>query len=378
MKMVPIKKVVPGMTLAQDVFVYQDKNTAYLRRGAALDAVTIRRLREHGVEKVYVEGLYTAPTRQPIVFETHTPVSRSMAPLPQQLRHDAISSLENLFTGGAIQEGDIHQAAQLVSQLDTVVSQLVNALSSDHAALVNISDLKSYDDYTYHHSLSVAVLSIGVGQYLGLSARQLNSLGLCAMMHDIGKTAIPIEIIRKPSKLDDDEYNTIKSHSSLGTSYLMEANIGNETLWGAVLFHHERMDGKGYPRGLKGNTIPVFSRIISVADVYDALTSARPYRQPMQPSEAIEYIMGGCNTAFDYDIVTALMHKVDLYPAGSIVQLSDGRYALVLDNENQLRPIVELLDSHNVIDLFRDRGFLNVTITRAVPENELALHQKRA
>ncbi len=283
------------------------------------------------------------------------------------LRRTALKTLERLFEGADAQ-GDttLH-----LTDLDAVVDQLVGALTTSPRALVGIGELKSLDDFTFHHCLSVAVLCISVGLRLGLPPRQLKPLGLAAMLHDIGKVLIPKDVYLKRGRLNEREYGIIKTHAPAGTSHLMEAKIGGEALWRNVLFHHERVDGKGYPSGITGSEIPLFSRIIAVADVYDALTSARPYRGSMQPADALEYVMGGADTQFDYDVVQALVGKVELYPVGSCVRLSDGSLALVLNNENPSRPVVEILGRGSTVDLTRDRRYLGVVVVRAVPDSEL-------
>jgi HD-GYP domain-containing protein (c-di-GMP phosphodiesterase class II) len=189
-------------------------------------------------------------------------------------------------------------------------------------------------------------------------------------MHDIGKTAVPVEIINKPSRLDEDEFNIIKNHPAAGYEYLKNANIGDEKMWLGVVCHHEKVDGSGYPLGLDGNEIPIWSRIISAADVYDALTSTRPYRTPMQPAEALEYIMGGIGSSFDYDVVSSFAKKVELYPVGSYVQLSNGVIAIVLDSKNATRPVIRNLETGDVYDLQSDRQLLSVVISRVISDNQ--------
>jgi HD-GYP domain-containing protein (c-di-GMP phosphodiesterase class II) len=137
--------------------------------------------------------------------------------------------------------------------------------------------------------------------------------------------------------------------------------------------HHEKVDGSGYPYGLKGDEIMLPGRIIAVADVYDALTSYRPYRTPMQPAEAVEYIMGNIGVQFDYDVVIAFLHKLELYPVGGFILLSNGKSAVVLDNQNSLRPIVRLLDTGDILDLFTDRKCLSLTITKSIDFGEAGI-----
>lgn len=373
MRLVAINQIQDTMVLAQDIFATHDSVSPIIRQGARLSQDIVDKLDRHGIMMVYIREEHELEQEKSPAPPSHN-IAKSEPTISHQLRDEAVLQLQNIFEHVSISGNNVHgPSAHLVKQLDNVVMHLVEALSTEQSALVNISDLKSYDDYTYHHSLSVAVLSISIGEMMGFSKNELRSLGMCAMMHDIGKTAIPIEIIHKPSKLNADEFTIIKTHSSAGFKYLTETAIGDEMLWQGVLYHHEKLDGTGYPNGLTANSIPMWSRIISVSDVYDALTSTRPYRSPMEPSDALEYIMGGIGSSFDYDVVQALVRRIDLYPIGTCVELSNGRYAVVLDSENQMRPVVQLLDTKDIVDLYYDRRFLNVVIKRAVPDNEVII-----
>lgn len=360
LKLVLVEELQSGMTLAADVYSSEDSISPIIRSGIVLTSYVINHLKRRGISSVYIES----DEVEEVAREPKSPPA-----LDPVLQKEALSNIEEIFLSAA--NRDMAPSVQIIQHLETVVEKLVDSLLSEEKALVNINDLKSFDDYTYHHSLSVAVLSIAMGQHLGYSGPELNRLGTSAIMHDIGKTAIPVEIIRKAAKLTPEEFDLIKTHSTEGYNYLTKNHVGDVQIWEGVLYHHERIDGSGYPSGLRGIDIPKWSRIISVADVYDALTSNRPYRRPMQPADAIEYIMGGTGSAFDFDMVTALMRKVDLYPVGSKVELSNGHTALVVDNDNQMRPIVRL-GNGDTVDLYRDRHYLSVVVKRVVAEEEAA------
>lgn len=370
-RLVNVQELQEGMILAQDV--YSDEDSIIVPEKVELKSKTIKALQDFGIEKVYIVG-------EPAVDREEQELLRDVAiaqGIPQtkptihpELQENAIHNLEDIFVLAQKDELTQQNATHLVKELDSVVDQLVETLMHDRDSLVNIADLKSYDDYTFHHSLAVAVLSLAIGQSLGFAPKELNLLGRTAMLHDIGKTAIPIEIINKPSKLDPDEFITIKTHSPEGYDYLVKGNIGEKSLLEGVLYHHERIDGTGYPKGLSGEDIPLLSRIICVADVYDALTSNRPYREPMQPAAAVEYIMGNVGLIFDYDIVMAFLKKLELYPVGSHIELSNSQTAVVMNNEYSMRPTVKVLDTGQVLDLYHDRDCLSLTIKRIVSDKE--------
>ncbi|MGI6154048.1 MAG: HD-GYP domain-containing protein [Christensenellaceae bacterium] len=363
MKLVPLHKLKEGMIVADDVATGEDTLLSIVPKHTTLTSNIIKRLKEYGVKEVRIIG--EDEKKPPLHVEKPAPI------IDRALRENAVNNLEEFFSLATLGEEAHTTTVQVVKQIDAVVKDLVASVAGDKNALININDLKSYDEYTYHHSLSVAVLAIAIAQSLGFSKKQLEIVGRCAMMHDIGKTAVPIEIINKPARLSDGEFAIIKKHSEEGFSYLNGHEIGDEEMWLGVLFHHEKFDGTGYPKGLKGERIPLLSRIISVADVYDALTSMRPYRTPMQPQEAAEYIMANIGTFFDYDVVLAFLKKLELYPVGSFVELSDRRIAVVLDNVHAMRPIVQLVDTREVMDLYADMKFLSITISRLLSDDEV-------
>lgn len=383
MKRLSIRELRPGMVLEEDVYSSYNGIIPLLRKNTKVTATFLTQLEKRGVIEVFVKDSREAEIARRgsslDVPERQVYVPKAKPILNEALKTDALGSLEELFTSISFQEADVHaSSAKIIRNLDSVVGQLVDTLTTDRNALVNINDLKSYDDYTYHHSLSVAVLSIAIGQYMNLSNSELNALGKCAMMHDIGKTAVPVEIINKPSRLSDEELLTVKSHSASGYEYLIMQSIGDEELQKGVRGHHEKYDGTGYPDGLREDGIPSWSRIISVADVYDALTSNRPYRTPMQPAEAIEYIMGGVGSSFDYDMVDAFVRKVELYPIGECVELSLGKDAIVLNNENHMRPVVRIMDTGEILDLYRDRSCLSIVVNRLIPDEEIRARRQKA
>ena len=205
-------------------------------------------------------------------------------------------------------------------------------------------DLKIFDDYTFHHSVNVTILSVITGISLGLNNSDLYKLGLGALLHDVGKVNIPKEVLNKSGKLDDKEFNIIKQHPVEGYKILKQNDEIPTTSYMVALHHHEKFAGKGYPEGKNGSDIHLYSRIASVADVYDALVSDRPYRKGFAPSEAMEFILGGSGTNFDRDIVTHFFKKVAPYPVGTEVILSDNRQGIVIENFEKytLRPKVRI------------------------------------
>lgn len=359
---VPRMLIRPGMKLASDLHLPAG-DAALLKRGTELTLELVCRLQQYdGIDGVYISN--RTDDDNPYIKPT----------LDKELRDRTLVNLQGVFQAAINNSGSA--GLTHISALSETISQIIVSVKSAKDILVNINDLKDYDDYTYHHCLSVAVLAIAIGVTMGLDDKQLAGLGMSAILHDMGKILIPIEILNKPSRLTNEEFEVIKQHPNLGIQYLSRHNLIDADIYSGVAMHHERVDGAGYPNGRTENDIPLFAKIISVADVYDALTSQRPYRTPMQPFEAIEYLMAGCSSAFDWDVLSAFVAKIEMYPKGSFVRLSNDKYYQVLDATKNLRPIVrEVIPPYEVVDLNAMES-LNLVVAEAftlLPDNILTV-----
>ena len=188
--------------------------------------------------------------------------------------------------------------------------------------MINLVDIKSMDNYTYQHSVNVALLSLVLGVQLQLNQNELYNLCIGALLHDIGKTLIPKQLILKPGPLTDEEYKTVKEHTTKGYDFLKGCLEIPAPARIVALQHHEKINGYGYPDNIKNKSINRFARIVSIADVYDALTSDRPYSKAMCPNDAVEYIFSHGDTQFDYEMVKVFSKAVVPYPPGTLVKLS--------------------------------------------------------
>ncbi|MGN0587926.1 MAG: HD-GYP domain-containing protein [Ruminiclostridium sp.] len=278
--------------------------------------------------------------------------------------NESLNTLKNIF--GDDDSQPISELTREASEnVGAMADQLISSLYSDDNILLKMHQLQTYDDYTYKHCLRVAMMAVTIGNKLNLDKKTLRDLCEAALLHDIGKRTIDVNIIRKPDKLTDNEFDEIKKHPANG--YFLLKNNGNYSneVMNAVLMHQEKYDGSGYPLKLKGDNISYLARIITVADVYDALTSNRPYRQPWSVAEAEEFMMGGSGTHFDYDIVVAFLAAFAPYPVGDKVVISDGRNAtIVSNNTNVLRPVIKVDDTGEIIDLYNDFKSLTLTIKK--------------
>jgi putative nucleotidyltransferase with HDIG domain len=332
--------------------------------------------------RVYYDPAKTTPQAAPPLpkpepTKTRAKMPRSPEPpvksmLGDKVRKEAVKSIKEMFSA-------LHEPGEVVKMttaytclrgFENALGQVVASVTADPKGFIHIHDLKSYDEYTFHHSMSVAMLSVATGQQMGLDNRDLLNLCRAATLHDVGKQTVSQEILNKPGKLNPAEFETIQEHATAGALRLTAKGMGDSELWNAIMFHHEKVDGSGYPKQLVGNKIPLFSRIIAVADVYDAITSYRPYRKPMMPAAAYDILCAEVGRSFDYEIVKAFAARLDLYPLGSVLQLSTGETGVVIDNRVVQRPVVRLIESFKELDLAHIKN-LSVTITDVLNPNEL-------
>ncbi|MCL2216001.1 MAG: HD-GYP domain-containing protein [Defluviitaleaceae bacterium] len=377
-----------GMKIAETINVVSGgKSLLIAREGLEVDSKVIKVLTRHEVKTLKVYSYeeppedYFAPepapkkSRPKLEAQPATqPLAKTAVSLPTvktvltEREHKELVERLNYMFESLQKPGEVVKmttAYKVLSGFERALGQVVAAVTADPSGLIHIHDLKSYDEYTYHHSMSVALLSVATGQAMGLDTKELLKLCRCAVLHDIGKQAIPLKIINKPGKLTTDEFFEMKGHALSGALRIKAKAVGDMDMWKAIMFHHEKFDGSGYPKGLKGEEIPLYSRIIAVADVYDALTSFRPYRDPMPPGEAYELICSEVGRSFDFNVVSAFSARLELYPNGSVLELSDKRRGVVVDNKNVQRPTIQLLDTGKPLNLANMEN-LSVVITKVV------------
>jgi len=230
--------------------------------------------------------------------------------------------------------------------------------------MINMVDLKGFDEYTFEHSINVTVLAILMGNYLDYNRKKLVKIGTGSILHDIGKSMVPDDILNKKGRLTEEEYEIIKDHTRLGYDYIKEKHSSISPVSRIVILsHHERLDGSGYPRGLKSDEIHEFAKIAAIVDVFDALTSDRIYRDRYTIPQALDYITSNSYTFFDKRLVKIFLRYISVYPNGTQVVLNNGKKAVIKkQNENYpSRPVVITLEEEKEINLMKE---LNLVIKK--------------
>ncbi len=232
-----------------------------------------------------------------------------------------VAMFSEVRMGQAIDAGHV---VELVEEISASVLRHPNAL-------ISLARLKNSDEYTYMHSVAVCALMIALARQLGLAEEQVREAGMAGLLHDIGKMMIPDDILNKPGKLTDSEFDTVRSHPLAGGKILMDSQQVSAMVLDVCLHHHEKVDGSGYPHRLKGDQISLFAKMGAVCDVYDAITSDRPYKNGWDPAESIRKMAEWCKGHFDEAVFKAFVKSVGIYPTGSLVRLESGRLGVVMD-----------------------------------------------
>lgn len=324
MRKILVDKVNEGMVLARTLYSYD--GNILLNAGIILKNSYINKFKDLGVREIYVEDEIS----KDIVLQDV---------ISEETRFEARINIKNAMD--SIRYGNSLD----VKPIRNSVCKMIDELMDVKDTIVNLQDLKSNDLYTFSHSVNVCVLSLITGISLRYDEERLRELGIGAMLHDIGKIKIPYEILNKPGSLTEEEFSIAKKHTSYGYEMLKRSKVLSTYASYIALTHHERYDGEGYPLGLRGEEIHEFARIVSVADVYDAMTSDRVYKKRVNVNEAVEYLVGMGDHQFDYNIVRCFIEHITIYPPGTCVLLNEGEKAIVVDVNKRYpnRPIVRIL-----------------------------------
>lgn len=347
MRLESINRIKIGDVLAKNILT--NEGQVLLRTGVKLNQLYIDKLKELGVFYIYV-----CDDR---LDDVNIEDSRLM-----ELKQSSIKSMNSIIK-------NIHDCngRDLKSSLVTV-ENLIDYIIQDADVNSSLYDVQTYDNYTYVHSLDTCIMATFLGISCNYTGWDLKKLGIGAILHDVGKTEIPINILNKNGKLTDEEFNEIKKHPIYGVELLKKIISIPDLAIKVVAQHHERVDGKGYPYGLKNLQITNFAKIVCICDVYDAVSNDRCYRRKFSPNDAYELILSGSGTSFDSKIVEKFKNTFSVYPLGCCVKLSneeegyvvrqnkgfpDRPVVRVLYDANTMRPIpfyeINLIESTNIV-----------------------------
>lgn len=355
MRLLPIKSLQPGMRLAKKI--YNEEGLILLSDEVELTASLIKRLSSLGIDFVYISDPRTADIQIPALISEETE-RMAMQELQSSFLKISSHSLKGLVY------------PYLGKTFLNVVETIMKDLGSREDVMIMLGNIHSTDQTLFRHSLNVCIYTLMLGKAFGYSHQELTVLGLGAILHDIGKTKIDPSILHKPERLSSIEFEVMKQHAEIGYKLLKdEPGIPLQAAHCAYQ-HHERIDGSGYPRGLKGNDIHDYAQWISIADSYDAMTSQRVYNQALLPHQAVEILYAGCGTLYEKQKLEIFRDHVAIYPLGMTVVLNTGEIGVVskIHPFAPQRPVVRVLHCPNrgelqepyEIDLLKQ---LNIVIT---------------
>lgn len=336
----------PGMTIHEDI--YNSLGVLILNRGTILDRWQIEKILVNGIDKIRVrltenDSLYAVKEEEISSVYDYGKI-RAFKEKYETKVNEVTHIFKEIGRGAAVDVQTVVQVSRHMIREFNTVSEVINYL---HFA-------RPLDDYTYSHSLNVSLMSIIIAKWLNLSDEETDELATAGLLHDIGKTKIPQRLLQKPGKLTESEFEEIKKHTILG--YRMMDNILDATIniKCSVLMHHEKIDGSGYPIGSLDESIPLLPKIVAIADIYDAMTSDRSYRNRMCPFEVIKNFEMHTFGKLDTKVMTVFLKNIANSYVNDFVELNSGEMCeIVFINPNRIwQPIVR--SGSDYIDLSRD------------------------
>lgn len=356
MRLASTKYVISGAILAQSI--YNENGIVLIQKGIRLTDKMLKRLLSNGITYIYIEDESTNDILVESVFS-------------DKLRSEATVTIKETFTelrnSGLMERSYIIEKKR--NKLAGIIQQIIEEIQGNEKSLSLLTDIFISDNYIFHHSLNVTIYSLAIGVEMKYSDRQLTELGIGAILHDIGKIFIDPEVLNKPDKLSDEEFEIVKNHTTKGFDFLRKQMNMSEVICNCAFQHHERLDGSGYPQGLKSDEIHPYAKLIGIADVFDAVTSNRVYRAAMLPHEGLEILYGGAINLFDKHMIEAFKKSIVVYPDGLTLDLSDGKQGVVIRQNNYIcdRPVIRIIRENGQklnmpyeLDL---ASVLNVTVT---------------
>jgi HD-GYP domain-containing protein (c-di-GMP phosphodiesterase class II) len=315
MRLVEFNDLKPGMLIADDFYGLSGGILA--KKGTELTSKYIQNLSQYEIPYLYILDAYS----EGLIIHCS---------ITSKTRNDATQNLKRLYT--AIREKNSQIYGKYMDACLQSVDQLTEDIIGEKIELYDVFDIKTIENYDYQQPVNVTIIALIIGKCLNLTTTEMYRLGVGAFFHDIGNMLIPQEILEKSGKLTDAEYQVIKTHAFEGYRFAKdEFNLPTKSYL-AILQHHERYDGGGYPTKKAGEDISIYGRIVAIADVFDALSSRRRQRNALNPAQAFKVIVEGMGTTFDPKLVKAFAERVSPYPIGLTIELPDGRKCVVTKN----------------------------------------------
>lgn len=344
LKRIPTESLEAGMVLGETI--YDHVGNVLLSKGIELRHVYIEKISLLKLDTVLVSDIskyiFEEPTLS-VVDPVLSMVNRDI--IVAETRSDATMLVRQFMDGLGGPAGTPN-----IDKFLLIVNQIIDEILKNDEIAFNLGDLKSVDDYTFEHSVNVCVLALLSGISLGMKKVSLVELGIGAILHDIGKILIPQDVLNKPGLLDDEEFDTVKRHARLGYDVLNRIKGVSQASAAVAMHHHERYDGNGYPNALKNEAIPLYSRIVAIADVFDALTSDRVYSRKISPYKAMEYVISMVGAHFDQGIVKKFTKQLGFFYKGLHLELNTGETAVVVMPQIS-RPLVRVLRDSQGMDI---------------------------
>ena len=309
----------------REVFIDTDKG---LDVGEGPSLAEVVRAADAAITKIAA----SAPPPPSLHVPTHVEMARA-----RRVRHEAMRFVHNMME-------DIRQGRKIkMDQAYTMIDAMEDSIDTNRDALMYLMRIRKKDEYTVIHSINVGVLLLTMATMLGLKRESRVHLAMGGLLHDVGKIKVPEQILKKPEKLSPEEFVEIQRHALYSRSIFAASREVPPEAFRMALQHHERIDGSGYPFGLKGEAISVAAQMTAVADVYDALTADRCYRDGVAPINGLRFIYDGCGTLFNRKFAHFFIKAIGVYPVGSFVRLESGLIGIVVgSNANLLRPVVRV------------------------------------
>lgn len=331
MRIVYSKSLQPGMKLAKPVYAQDGKRL--LHGGVLLTSSYIKNLQRKNIPAVYIDD------------EISDGIEIQDA-IDLEVKVQAVETIRKVFDNMNPKKNKNRNVSdRSYKDVKNSIYGIMNNLKENSGNLFNMVEIMSTDLATYNHCVNVAVLAIMTARTLGLNEKQIVDIGIGALMHDIGYSNVPSDIINKPGQLSDEEFEVIKRHTVYGYEMVKEDMDVSAIVKTIILMHHERLDGSGYPLSIKGDKVNKYVRIVSICDMFEALTSDRAYRERMPVYKALELLSSKTISELDLEIYKHFIKNIAIYPQGTGVLLNTGEKGIVVENSsnNPTRPKIRII-----------------------------------